>query len=110
MLLHQGLRPFECEGCNKKFARLDALTRHHKSEQGTECAIAFPLPTNPDGTPLSESQYKNYKATQGLAVPASTPAGKKGRKRATSFGSDVTGRSGDEGGGGGSGMEDYDRV
>ena len=28
MLLHKGLRPFECEGCGKKFARLDALTRH----------------------------------------------------------------------------------
>src|SRR5690242_2495581 len=26
MLLHEGLRPFECEGCGKKFARLDALT------------------------------------------------------------------------------------
>jgi uncharacterized Zn-finger protein len=31
MLLHEGLRPFECEGCGKKFARLDALTRHRMS-------------------------------------------------------------------------------
>jgi uncharacterized Zn-finger protein len=30
MLLHEGLRPFECEGCGKKFARLDALTRHRE--------------------------------------------------------------------------------
>jgi uncharacterized Zn-finger protein len=31
MLLHEGLRPFECDGCGKKFARLDALTRHRTS-------------------------------------------------------------------------------
>ncbi|WVO16267.1 hypothetical protein L204_103942 [Cryptococcus depauperatus] len=61
MLLHEGLRLFVCEGCGKKFARLDALTRHHKSEQGQECAIYHPLPTNPDGTPMSESQYKIFK-------------------------------------------------
>lgn len=61
MLLHDGVRPFECEGCGKKFARLDALTRHHKSEQGQECAISHPLPTNPDGSPMSESQYKAYR-------------------------------------------------
>ena len=74
MLLHKGLRPFECEGCGKKFARLDALTRHRtwpscrddlpiligryllsdKSEQGQECAIDHPLPTNPDGSSMSE--------------------------------------------------------
>lgn len=106
MLLHQNLKSFCCEGCKKQFARLDALTRHHKSQQGIECAAAFPLPTNPDGSALSESQYKNYKATQGLVVPET---GKKGRKRATSFGSDL-GKSGDESGGGGSGMEDYDRA
>jgi hypothetical protein len=80
MLLHEGLRPFECEGCGKKFARLDALTRHReftslwlalrmadetdKSEQGQECAVSHPLPTNPDGTPMSESQYKAYRAAQ----------------------------------------------
>lgn len=78
MLLHEGLRPFECEGCGKKFARLDALTRHRtfpslptsqskiglmidKSEQGQECAITHPLPLNPDGSPMSESQYKAFK-------------------------------------------------
>jgi hypothetical protein len=103
MLLHQGLRPFECEGCNKKFARLDALTRHHKSEQGIECAVAFPLPTNPDGSAFSESQYKAYKAAQGLQVPdtATAASGKKGRRK--SVGS-AGGRSGDEG------MEEYDRA
>lgn len=37
MLLHEGLRPFECEGCGKKFARLDALTRHR------ECGVLLSL-------------------------------------------------------------------
>ncbi|WVQ72407.1 hypothetical protein IAR50_001959 [Cryptococcus sp. DSM 104548] len=64
MLLHEGLRLFECDACGKKFARLDALTRHHKSEQGQECAISHPLPCNPDGSAMSESQYKTYKGIQ----------------------------------------------
>jgi Zinc finger, C2H2 type len=29
---------FECEGCKKQFARMDALNRHLKSEAGVECA------------------------------------------------------------------------
>jgi hypothetical protein len=36
-----------------------------KSEQGQECAISHPLPVNPDGTPMSESQYKAYLAGKG---------------------------------------------
>lgn len=35
-----------------------------KSEQGQECAISHPLPTNPDGSPMSESQYKAYRMQQ----------------------------------------------
>ncbi|KAK4686226.1 transcription factor CRZ1, partial [Tremellales sp. Uapishka_1] len=69
MLLHEGLRPFECDGCGKKFARLDALTRHHKSEQGQECAISHPLPTNPDGSYMSEMQYKAYRGIKPGPVP-----------------------------------------
>lgn len=81
MLLHEGLRLFECEGCGKKFARLDALTRHHKSEQGQECAITHPLPTNFDGSPMSESQYKTYKGIK------STPEGSGRRQSSTASGS-----------------------
>lgn len=36
--LHSNYRPFACEGCQKPFARMDALNRHLKSEGGTECA------------------------------------------------------------------------
>ena len=133
MLLHKGLRPFECDACGKKFARLDALTRHHKSEQGHECAITHPLPVNPDGSAMSESQYKAYKAheaqMQGLLHPDGQvkqedddmmgTGGKKGkgrRKSATSrhnlsASNSASGLSGDEDmGGGTSGMEDYDRI
>lgn len=132
MLLHVGLRPFECDACGKKFARLDALTRHHKSEQGQECAITHPLPTNPDGSAMSESQYKAHKAheaqMQGLLHPDqggdSDPAGEsgkkgKGRRKSAAGGrgkhlsasNSASGLSGDEDiGGGMSGMEDYDRA
>jgi hypothetical protein len=37
------------------------LTKSDKSEQGQECAISHPLPVNPDGTPMSEMQYKAFK-------------------------------------------------
>ncbi|KAF7354265.1 Calcineurin responsive transcriptional factor [Mycena venus] len=35
--LHTIDRPFACEGCKKKFARLDALNRHLRSKGGEEC-------------------------------------------------------------------------
>ncbi|WWC61829.1 uncharacterized protein I303_104414 [Kwoniella dejecticola CBS 10117] len=120
MLLHEGLRPFECEGCGKKFARLDALTRHHKSEQGQECAITHPLPVNPDGTPMSESQYKIYKGVKAPQPVNTSPsagggAGNKSRRRSSGVKSEFMSgddRSGGESdiGGGVSGMEDYDRF
>ncbi|KAK8864388.1 hypothetical protein IAR55_001636 [Kwoniella newhampshirensis] len=115
MLLHEGLRPFECEGCGKKFARLDALTRHHKSEQGQECAISHPLPVNPDGTPMSESQYKAYRG-----ITATAPAGSRGsaggRRRSSGIkkedlsGDDRSAEGEDDLGGVLSGMEEYDRL
>ena len=36
--LHSNFRQFECEGCRKRFARMDALNRHLKSETGVEYA------------------------------------------------------------------------
>ncbi|KAJ7285247.1 hypothetical protein C8J57DRAFT_1170543 [Mycena rebaudengoi] len=35
--LHTNYRPFTCDGCNKQFARMDALNRHLHSEGGAEC-------------------------------------------------------------------------
>ncbi|ORY34038.1 hypothetical protein BCR39DRAFT_233998 [Naematelia encephala] len=126
MALHEGLRPFECEGCGKKFARLDALTRHRelyilrdKSEQGQECAISHPLPTNPDGSPMSESQYKAYRLARqnqngtGAGMGGAGDGGVR-RDRPPSFSGGYP--SGDEREGGeddigtGSGMDEYDQF
>lgn len=78
---------------------------------------------NPDGTPMSESQYKAYRANQhNLAQQGGMPfngdmAGVGGLERIKSEGSfqgymSGEDRSGGEEdlGGGGSGMEDYDRY
>ncbi|KAG8885496.1 hypothetical protein FRB97_000820 [Tulasnella sp. 331] len=35
--LHLNIRPYTCEGCQKTFARMDALNRHLRSEGGGEC-------------------------------------------------------------------------
>jgi len=36
--LHSNFGPFECEGCRKQFAGMDALNRHLRNEIGVECA------------------------------------------------------------------------
>jgi len=41
-----------------------------KSEQGQECAITHPLPLNPDGSPMSESQYKAFKGISDDVQPS----------------------------------------
>ncbi len=80
-----------------------------KSEQGQECAVAHPLPTNPDGTPMSESQYKMYRQQQ---VGGGLGGGGGGFKREPSFGGYPSGddRLAEEDLGNGSGMEEYDRY
>lgn len=60
MLLHEGLRLFECEGCGKKFARLDALTRHREptqAKQGCECADVPQINPNKVKNVLSHTHY-----------------------------------------------------
>lgn len=54
-----------------------------KSEQGQECAISHPLPTNPDGSAMSESQYKAYRLQQmkergGVSAGGSSRGGRSG--------------------------------
>ncbi|GMK54310.1 hypothetical protein CspeluHIS016_0108960 [Cutaneotrichosporon spelunceum] len=74
MRSHKDERPYKCTypNCNKAivgFARQHDCKRHmllhekqrpfkYRSEQGQQCAITHPLPTNPDGSAMTESQYK----------------------------------------------------
>ncbi|KLO17086.1 hypothetical protein SCHPADRAFT_821976 [Schizopora paradoxa] len=51
--LHLNIRPYVCQGCNRTFARMDALNRHLRSDAGTECQARQPLltsdqPNNPE--------------------------------------------------------------
>ncbi|KAF7312648.1 Calcineurin responsive transcriptional factor [Mycena indigotica] len=39
--LHTNYRPFTCDGCNKQFARMDALNRHLRSDGGADCQRAL---------------------------------------------------------------------
>ncbi|KAJ9101099.1 hypothetical protein QFC21_003317 [Naganishia friedmannii] len=74
MQLHIGIKPFICENCHRTFARLDALSRHHKTDSGAECAMRHPLPTNPDGTLMSESKYRAEMERRKKALQAQSPA------------------------------------
>ncbi|CAG8549862.1 2373_t:CDS:2 [Paraglomus brasilianum] len=38
--LHLGLKPHVCQNCGRAFARLDALNRHLRSDNATQCAQA----------------------------------------------------------------------
>lgn len=49
MALHVGYRPHVCLGCDKRFARLDALSRHLKSEAGQECVRGGKMAAPTDG-------------------------------------------------------------
>ena len=84
-----------------------------KSEQGQECAITHPLPTNPDGSAMSESQYKAYRARQHNAAQRNASGGSSIMRRDPSY-ADYTSAddrsAGEDEFGNGSGMEDYDRV
>ncbi|TDL14154.1 hypothetical protein BD410DRAFT_278133 [Rickenella mellea] len=46
--LHLNIRPYVCQGCQRQFARMDALNRHLRSEAGTECLARQPILTNSD--------------------------------------------------------------
>ncbi|KAI5120115.1 hypothetical protein M0805_002199 [Coniferiporia weirii] len=44
--LHLNIRPYTCQGCQRTFARMDALNRHLRSDAGTECQSRQPILTN----------------------------------------------------------------
>ena len=37
--MHSNFHPFECDRCQKQFARMDALNRHLRSKAGAECLM-----------------------------------------------------------------------
>ncbi|TFK18183.1 hypothetical protein FA15DRAFT_710095 [Coprinopsis marcescibilis] len=53
--LHTNYRPFTCDGCNRQFARMDALNRHLRSEGGAECAKTQSTMDSKGSTPAAQS-------------------------------------------------------
>lgn len=44
------------------------LTLTDKTDSGADCALFRPLPTNPDGSPLSEARYREEIEQRKLAA------------------------------------------
>ncbi|KAL5504328.1 hypothetical protein ACEPAH_8402 [Sanghuangporus vaninii] len=44
--LHLNIRPYTCQGCQRTFARMDALNRHLRSDAGTDCQAQQPILTS----------------------------------------------------------------
>jgi uncharacterized Zn-finger protein len=58
--LHSNYRPFTCEGCNKTFARMDALNRHLRSEGGAECQRILDAAKDSEKLPVPKTEEKAW--------------------------------------------------
>lgn len=59
------------QGCD---LALTPLLITDKTDSGAECAMRHPLPTNPDGSLMSESKYRAEMERRKKALQAQSPA------------------------------------
>ncbi|THH07163.1 hypothetical protein EW145_g3580, partial [Phellinidium pouzarii] len=71
--LHLNIRPYTCQGCQRTFARMDALNRHLRSDAGMECQARQPILTNDTPNNLAISDVMQNGMADGLLSLKSDP-------------------------------------